>query len=99
MDLNEKTFIKNDELATEDLGEDGFIILNLEDEYTHVLNNTGSFLWNCIDGVLNVDEIIKKLIDNLEDNNGYSENDIVNFCNEYFENLLQKNLIYEKNKI
>lgn len=94
--MSEKIFIKNEELATEDLGEDGLIILNLADEYTHVLNNTGSFLWNCIDGMLKVDDIIEKFIENLTDDNGYSKNDIKNYCKKYFDELFEKGLICEK---
>lgn len=93
MEMQNKIYKANDNLATEDLGEDGIIILNLIDEYTHILNDIGKYLWNQIDGQTTVREIIDKFIINLEDKNGYSDEDIRSICVDFFFEMENKGLI------
>lgn len=80
-------------MATEDLGEDGIIILNLVDEYTHILNDIGKYLWSQINGQATVGQIIDEFISCLDDKSGFSDEDIRDICVEFFDEMEKKELI------
>lgn len=99
MEIQNNIYKTNDNLATEDLGEDGIIILNLIDEYTHILNDIGKYLWSQVDGQTTVGQIIDKFISNLEDKSGFSNEDIRKICVEFFCEMEKKDLIIKQGGI
>lgn len=61
VNMKKKIMCKCENLIVEELDE-GAIILNNDDEYTHVLNGMGGFIWANIVNNQSKEENIKKLI-------------------------------------
>lgn len=92
-------YIKNANMIEEKA--DGYtIIYNPETEKTHILNETATYMWDRMEGLFTLDDIISLFISCLEDIESLDLDTVHRDCEESFEQMesngLISKLIYEE---
>jgi len=65
------------------------------EEVVSILNETGTFIWQLLDGTKTVEEIIKKVCDEFEVSYKKAQKEVINFLSE----LLKKDLVTISNTL
>ena len=97
MSLNDKVFIKLPGLVARKVGND-YIIVPVSDNIANMnalytLNETGAFIWEQIDGVKTVKDIVNLVFDEFDSDLLTTNNDIDKFINEINNILITEYLM------
>lgn len=91
--IKDTIFTKNKNAAFRII-ESNAVVLTPEDSYLHTMNETGTFIWELLDGKSTVDEITEKVYEAFEIDKDSAQKDVRHFI----EDLLRRRLIFVNKK-